>query len=88
VTLLTADQMFVLSGAQLSATGDVIYSTAIGNNISNAGTITAGTGMSSGIAIGSGTITNGGTITYAAGGSIATQGNGVLGISNQLTVTN
>ncbi|WP_163359498.1 hypothetical protein, partial [Escherichia coli] len=37
---------------------------------------------------GSGTITNGGTITYAAGGSIATQGNGVLGISNQLTVTN
>ncbi|MDG2535862.1 autotransporter-associated beta strand repeat-containing protein, partial [Sphingomonas sp. HITSZ_GF] len=88
VTLTTPDLMFVQSGAQLSATGDVIYSSGNGNNIQNSGTITSGTGLSSAIAIGSGTVDNYGTITYAAGGSIATQGNGVLASSNQLSLTN
>jgi len=88
VTLTTADLMVVQSGAQLSATGDVIYSLATGNNIQNSGTITSGTGASSGIAIGSGTVDNYGLITYAAGGSIATQGNGVLAGSDQLSLTN
>ncbi|MEN2709349.1 hypothetical protein ACQKOH_08700 [Sphingomonas sp. NPDC092331] len=88
VTLTTADLMFIKAGAQVSATGDVIYSTATGNNIQNSGTITSGTGMSSGIAIGSGTVDNFGLITYAAGGSSATQGNGVFASANQLTLTN
>jgi|GEM_PF-1475884 len=88
VTLTTPDLMFVQSGAQLSATGDVIYSSGNGNNIQNSGTITSGTGASSAIAIGSGTVDNYGTITYAAGGSITTQGNGVLASSDQLSLTN
>ncbi|MDQ0251932.1 hypothetical protein J2W22_004020 [Sphingomonas kyeonggiensis] len=88
VTLTTPDLMFVQSGAQLSATGDVIYSSGNGNNIQNSGTITSGTGASSAIAIGSGTVDNYGTITYAAGGSITTQGNGVLASSNQLSLSN
>ena len=88
VTLTTADLMFIKAGAQVSATGDVIYSTATGNNIQTSGTITSGTGMSSGIAIGSGTVDNFGLITYAAGGSTATQGNGVFASANQLTLTN
>ncbi|MFS2108979.1 autotransporter-associated beta strand repeat-containing protein [Sphingomonas sp. Sphisp140] len=88
VTLTTPDLMFVQSGAQLSASGDVIYSSGTGNNIQNSGTITSGTGASSAIAIGSGTVDNYGTITYAAGGSITTQGNGVLASTNQLSLGN
>ncbi|NYT39124.1 hypothetical protein HZY97_00005, partial [Sphingomonas sp. R-74633] len=88
VTLTTPDLMFVQSGAQLSATGDVIYSSGTGNNIQNSGTITSGTGLSTGIAIGSGTVDNYGTITYAAGGAITTQGNGILASSNQLSLSN
>ena len=88
VTLTTPDLMFVQSGAQLSATGDVIYSSGTGNNIQNSGTITSGTGASSAIAIGSGTVDNYGTITYAAGGSITTQGNGILASNNQLSLGN
>uniref|UniRef100_UPI00313B2463 beta strand repeat-containing protein n=1 Tax=Sphingomonas sp. OTU376 TaxID=3043863 RepID=UPI00313B2463 len=88
VTLTTPDLMFVQSGAQLSATGDVIYSSGNGNNIQNSGTITSGTGASTAIAIGSGTVDNYGTITYAAGGSITTQGNGILASTNQLSLGN
>ena len=88
VTLTTPDLMFVQSGAQLSATGDVIYSSGNGNNIQNSGTITSGIGASSAIAIGSGTVDNYGTITYAAGGAITTQGNGVLASTNQLSLGN
>ncbi|MES2988884.1 MAG: hypothetical protein V4808_13340 [Pseudomonadota bacterium] len=88
ITLNVSTLLTIGADADLSAIGDVITSVANGNNIQNAGTITSGTGLSSAIAVGSGSITNSGTITYAAGGAITTQGNGVLGSTNQLTVTN
>ncbi len=87
VTLTTSDLMFVQSGAQLSATGDAIYSSGNGNNIQNSGTIVSGAGLSSAVAIGSGTVDNYGLITYA-GGVATTQGNGVLASSNQLSLSN
>jgi fibronectin-binding autotransporter adhesin len=87
ITLTNQGIVVIQSGAQLSATADVIYSSVDGNNISNAGTITASANASAGIAIGSGSVTNTGTITYS-GGAITTQGNGVLASTNQLTLTN
>jgi fibronectin-binding autotransporter adhesin len=88
VRLLTADTLQLTSNAQLSGFSDVILSTANGNNIQNAGTITAGSGTSTAIAIGSGTVNNSGTINYMTGGLIASVGYGLHTVTGNLTLTN